>query len=109
MIDNVLEYLEATASRTPNRTAIIDRDGSITFGELVTQSRALAGRIAARTSAKNEPIAVYLERSRDCIVAFAAILFTGNCYAPLDVKSPDHRTAKIIENLQPKLIITNNT
>jgi amino acid adenylation domain-containing protein len=103
---NVLQYLEATTARLPSKTAVVDRDGSLTFGELTQRSRALAARIGSLTTARNQPIATLLPKSKESLVAFAAILYTGNCYAPLDLKSPATRLAKVIGTLEPELVIT---
>ena len=103
---NVLEYLESTARRSPAKTAVADRSGSVTFADLVTSARKLAAGIAARTDARNRPVAVFLPKSKDCVVAFAAILYTGNCYAPLDLKSPASRIVTLLDKLNPALIIT---
>lgn len=103
---NVLQYLEATCLRAPLRRAVKDRDGALSFGELLAASRSLAGRIAARTTVRSQPIAIYLPKSRLCVVAFAAVLYTGNCYAPLDLKSPVSRLARLLAKLEPALVIT---
>jgi amino acid adenylation domain-containing protein len=103
---NVLEYLEATAARFPEKLAVIDREGSISFAQLRDRARHLAARMASHTQARNRPIAVYLPKSKDCVVAFAAILYSGNCYAPLDLKSPAARLGKVLEKLEPALILT---
>jgi len=105
-IVNVLGYLEATAARMPSKTALIDARGSLTFLELVQGARALGGALAARTQARNEPIAVYLSKSKECATAFAGILYSGNCYAPLDVKLPAARVASILGSLRPALTVT---
>ena len=109
MLINVLEYLESTAARLPSKPAVIDRDGSLTFAELTAGSRALAARIASRTAARNQPIATFLPKSKETLAAFVAIVYTGNCYAPLDVKSPAARLAKMFAALEPQLVITDRS
>jgi D-alanine--poly(phosphoribitol) ligase subunit 1 len=106
MLINVLEYLESTTTRFPDRPAVTDRDGTLSFKELRDRARRLAAKIAAQTDARNQPIAVYLPKSKECVVAFAAILYSGNCYAPLDLKSPAARMTKLLEKLAPALIVT---
>src|SRR5258708_38693006 len=85
---NVLEYLESTCHRCPDRLAVTDRDGCLTFNELRTEARTLAARIAALTGARNQPVGVYLPQSRHCVTAFPALLYSGKCYAPLALQSP---------------------
>src|SRR4051812_21808019 len=101
---NVLEYLESTAKRLPTKPAVRDREGSIDFAPFVEHARLLAGRISTRMSARNQPIAVFLPKSRDCVAAYAAILYSGNCYAPLDMKSPAARLTKLLDKLAPALL-----
>lgn len=106
MLINVLDYLEQTAERIPEHTAVSDRTGSLTFAELRHRARFLAMRISSSTASRNLPIAVYLPKSKECVVVFAAILYSGNCYSPLDVKSPSQRVANVLATLCPQLVIT---
>lgn len=106
MITNVLEYLEASADRLPSKTAVLDRDGALSFAELRIAARSLADRILKVAGAHREPVAVYLPKARHCVAAFAAAAYSGNCYAPLDVKSPLARTASILQKLQPLIVLT---
>ncbi len=50
-VAHLTEYLEASASRWPDRTAVVDPGGwSLTYAELNRQADALAGFLAARGS-----------------------------------------------------------
>lgn len=106
MLINVLEYLEQTSERIPENTAVLDETGSYSFAELRYRARVLATRISSSTASHNLPIAVYLPKSKECIVAFAAILYSGNCYSPLDTKSPVQRVVSVLAKLCPQLVIT---
>jgi amino acid adenylation domain-containing protein len=66
----------------------------------------LAAELARRADVLNAPIGVYLPKSKEAALCFTAILYSGNCYAPLDVKSPARRTAAILDKLAPALVIT---
>ena len=103
---SVIESLEATARRLPGKTAVIDARGPVTFSELLDRASGIAARIRARTAALNQPVAVYLPRSKECIAAFAGVLLSGNAYAPLDTKSPPARLALLLDKLEPALVIT---
>src|SRR5689334_1991865 len=106
MQTNALEYLNQTAERFPDRTAVRDAGGSYTFAELRRSALALASALVARADVTNCPIAVYLPKSREAVRCFAAILYSGNCYAPLDIKSPVARTSGVLKQMDPALIIT---
>ena len=104
---NVCEYLNQTVGRFPDKAAVVDAAGSYTFRELRRQALHLASVLVSRQDTFNSAIGVYLPKCRECILSFAAIVDSGNCYAPLDVKSPAPRLAGILRNLNPALVITN--
>lgn len=106
---NVLEYLVSTAERCPDKVAVADRAGSITFAELRDGARSLASELVRRGIGCNQPVGVYLPKSRQAILSFAAILTSGNIYVPLDVTTPAQRMRKILDTLKPAFVITTST
>lgn len=105
---NLIEYLENTVNIVKDKKAVIDGERNISFEELVVQSKQLAVEIISRGSYINKPIAVFLPKSIECIVADIAIIYSGNCYMNLDVKTPLIRLKNIIEQIKPELVITNS-
>ena len=103
---NIIEYLEETCSRNPEKIALKDSTTSITFKELKKSAEETAKRISTKTDAKNSPIAVFLPKTVDAIVAFAGIIYSKNFYVPLDTKTPRERLASIFLNLSPALVLT---
>jgi len=107
---NVLEYFERGAlSRCPDKTAVIDADQTYTFAEIERLAKNCAAAIIKRVSTVNQPVAVFLPKSAQTIVADLAILFSGNCYSNLDTKSPPHRLKSILQMLGTELIITSQS
>ncbi len=104
---NVLEYLEQGALRDhPDQVAVEDHAGSRTFSELSQASRALGTYLARRLRSTNSPVAVFLAKSADIVIADLAILHSGNFYTNLDEKSPSDRLARLVENVDPAAVIT---
>lgn len=107
MVNTVADYLRSAAKRFPNKTAFQDSKRSLTFGELDGCARALACTISQRLNGSTKrAIGVYLPKGVDCIVAFMAVVYSGNYYTPLDVMMPKERLEKILGVLDPVLIIT---
>jgi len=104
--NTVLEYLEETVRRCGDKSAVVDGSRQITFHQLRQLGRQLALKLLRDHSSFRKPIAVLLPKSADSIIAFVGILYSGNFYAPLDEKLPEQRMGKILENLQPAVIIT---
>lgn len=107
MQSNMLAYFENGAARAcPDKVAIVDGATRLTFAELESQAKRFASLLIARADVINQPVAVYLPKSAGVIVANLAILYTGNLYSNLDVKSPPQRLKNILANIGPRLVVT---
>ena len=102
---NILEYLDKTVEKYPQKTAIIDNDKTISFQELNEKAKKLATFIA-KSNIINQPIAIYLPKCINSIVSDIAITYSGNAYMNLDVKNPIERITNICNLIQPKFVIT---
>lgn len=106
MITNVLEYLRSSANNYPDKTAFIDGNKSVTFEEVNARAMRLASYILTQCGeTHNKPIAVYMDKSVDSVIAFMGILYSGNFYVPIDKKSPKERIDRILDVLEPIAII----
>src|SRR5208282_1632336 len=104
---NILEYLEKGPLRKcRDKVAVIDHDCRLTFGQIEQFAKNCAALILQRTSARRQPVPVFLPKSAGNIVADLGILYSGNAYANLDVKSPPQRLKGMLDNLNPVVIIT---
>ncbi len=110
MINSILGWLENTAETFPNKIAIYDENGSITYAEYRKQSQAIARNIIEFKNEKSislkSPVVVFLEKSKEVLVSFLAVAYSGGFYSPIDVEMPENRVNKILEVLQPELVIT---
>lgn len=105
MQKSVIEYLVATAEKYPQKNAVQDSTGSITFSELLRSAYVIADEIKAKGVWKS-PIGVYIPKGCHMVQAFAGINMSGNFYVPLDTKSPDTRILSILNVLESDVIIT---
>jgi amino acid adenylation domain-containing protein len=107
MKKNILEYFTNTVKKQPTKTAVIEGDKTITFENLDKKAKLLAGMLLSENDIKNEPIGVFLPKSIDSVIADIAIIYSGNIYMNLDVKTPKERIKNIVDSIRPRLIITN--
>ncbi|MBR0165551.1 MAG: amino acid adenylation domain-containing protein [Prevotella sp.] len=105
MQKSVIEYLVNSAAKHPQKNAVQDSTGSITFSELLRSAFVIADAIKARGLWRS-PIGVYIPKGCHMVQAFAGINMSGNFYVPLDTKSPDTRIQSILEVLESEAIIT---
>ena len=102
---NVTYWLDQTADRLPDKIAFADEKKEITFRELRMQAMALATRMLEKTLFK-KPVVIYLEKGVDVLVSFMGAAYSCNFYSPIDIDMPASRVNKILEVLQPALVVT---
>lgn len=104
MQTNVLEYLENTVKRLPDKLAFSDGDKGLTFGQVWQQSRAV-GSFLAGQGISRQPVVVFMEKSPEEIAAFFGVIQGGCYYVPIDEDMPKSRIEMILKNLDSSLII----
>ncbi len=102
---NVTYWLDETAKRFPDKTAYADANKEITFGELRRQARNIACELTERGLFK-KPVAIFLEKGVDVLISFMGAAYSCNFYSPIDVDMPGSRVNKILEVLEPAVVIT---
>lgn len=106
MIYNVLSYLEDTARRFPDKTALVDDKTALTFAQWLSMARAIGTHVARQTSAVRRPVLVFVDRKVECLVGFMGVVESGNFYVPIDNKMPTARIRLIVDVLDPVAAIT---
>jgi len=104
MLYNVLQYLEATEKRLPEKTAFTDGERGLTFRQLGQTARAIGSGLGSRISVR-KPVVVLMEKTADCIAAFMGTVYAGCFYVPLDSKMPVDRMQLIVDTLNPAALI----
>ena len=103
---NVLEYLEASATRVPRKTAVIDENGSITYEELLDLSRRTGSFLTGRNIHTNRPVPVFMEKGAAALASFFGIVYAGCFYVLLNPELPEARLKNIIDRLDPEILLT---
>ncbi len=104
MQTNVLEYLEQTAQRIPDKTAFADDTSALSFGEIYQRSRQIGCHLAS-AQAYREPVLIYMKRSPETLTAFFGVIYAGCYYVPIDEEMPRRRIELILENTEAKYLI----
>lgn len=100
-------FAEQVAAR-PHATAVSHGPRSLTYGVLAARVDAVAGALRPALDRHKGPrrVAVCAERGIDLIVSLLAVLRAGAAYVPLDPLFPAARTALIVADAEPALVIT---
>ena len=105
MQKNVLEYLEASARRCPDKIAFTDGARSFTYAQLLSCAKGLGTHLARTAPCLRRPVAVLIGRTAESIAAMQGVLYAGGCYVPIDDHMPEARMRKIFEQVRPAAII----
>ena len=103
---NVLAYLEDSAKKYPEKTALVDEKHSLNYTEFIESAKKIGSKIIDITGNQTKkPIVVYIDRCIESIEAFMGIVYSGNFYVPIDNALPEQRKKLIIDTLNPIMII----
>ena len=103
---NLLELFEESVREYPGKVAVIDKERQATFSDLRQQALQLAAKIIGLGVGQNKPIGVFLDKSVECVYANLGILYAGDFYMNLDIKTPAERIRNIIQLVEPAVIIS---
>ena len=104
MQTNILEYLENTAPRFPEKVAYSDGSYDMSFSELYRVSRVIGTALIARGYQK-APIAILMNKHPKEIAAFFGTVYAGGFYVPIDPDMPVSRMKLILENVGARVMI----
>ena len=104
MLTNILQYLEVTAPRVPDKLAFSTGTEGLSFRELHTHARTVGAGLLRR-GYNAEPVAVLMDKHPHTIATFFGALYAGCFYAALDGDMPVARMGLILDTLKPRLLI----
>jgi len=104
MQNNVLDYLDETVVRVPEKTAFSNGTDEMTFSEVDRASRAI-GTWLHQKSIYKKPVVVFMNKHPKEVTAFFGVVRGGCFYVPIDEEMPLVRIDLILENLKPEIIL----
>ena len=97
---------EAQVRRSPEATALVFEEGTLSYIQLNTQANRLAHMLIGRGIGPENVVALALPRSLEMVVALLGILKAGAAYLPLDPDYPAERLAYMLQDAQPASVLT---
>jgi amino acid adenylation domain-containing protein len=94
------------ARRRPAAAAVLAGGRRYSYRELDERSTELARYLIARGATSDRGVAVCMERSVELPLALLAVLKSGSFYVPLDPYDPAQRLARIREECNPAVLLT---
>ena len=103
----VLDILEATAARLPEKVFLQDEEEAVTYAQF--RDRAMAFGYALHREldgARQRPVALFMDKSCRCAAAMVGVLYSGNFYVMLDTKTPIDRLLSTLETMENAAVVT---
>ena len=97
---------EAQVERSPEATALVFEETTLSYAELNLQANRLAHLLISRGIGPENLVALALPRSAEMVVSLLGILKAGAAYLPLDPDYPAERLAYMLRDAQPACVLT---
>ncbi|WP_224365623.1 non-ribosomal peptide synthetase [Hyalangium versicolor] len=94
------------AEEVPRKIALEEGTRLTTYAELALDARRIAGQLREAGAREDSLVAMMLPRGADAISTMLGVLMVGASYVPLDPEGPSARTASILADARPALLVT---
>lgn len=102
---NLADYLEASARLFPERTAVVDPNGThVTYRELNDRADRVAAFLAAQGVGAGDRVALLMPKSAETVIAIFGILKIRAAYVPIDWTAPSARVQTILTNCKARAV-----
>ena len=100
------ELFEEQVARSPDATALVFRNRTLTYRELNRHANRLAARLRTMGLGPDCVAGVFVDRSLEMVVALLGVLKAGGGYLPLDPAFPQERLAWMLEDTGARVLLT---
>ncbi len=109
MMNSAIMMFEKTAAQYPNKIAVQDEEGEISFQALRQCAMGLGTALLHETNGALGlfPVIVYLPKSIDALACYLGAQYSGNPYVPVDAAIPMFRLQNIVNSIGQGFLITN--
>ncbi len=106
IVDSIVHIIDHHS----DKTAVESPDGtSMTYAELDSASRTVAGELITHGAVPNSIAAIVLPRSTEAIVAMLGALRAGVAFLPIDPQYPDERIHLMLRDSNPQFILASRS
>ena len=100
------ELFEAQAEKTPEKTAVVASDKTLTYRQLNEEANRIAHSLIEKGIGKGDMVGLMLPRKSYLLSALFGILKTGAAYLPIDSELPRERIEYMCKDAAVRLVIS---
>jgi amino acid adenylation domain-containing protein len=102
----VHDLLAASGDQFPDRTAVVDRDSSLTYAELEQAANRLGRLLIEHGVEPGDRVGLFIDKSIEALVGIYATMKAGAVYVPFDPQAPPARLAYMAMNADVRCLVT---
>ncbi len=100
------ELIAGYAAATPEKTALQDTCGEMSYGELAASSGAVSRALTALGVKQGDRVAVYVPYVKEVVLGAVSALRTGCVFIPFDSEYPEKRLEYMLQDAEAVAILT---
>ena len=102
----VHQLFEEQVEKNPNAIAVVFKEEALTYKLLNEKANQLAHHLLQQGIAIEDPVMLWLKPRCEMLISILAVLKAGGSYVPIDINNPSERMKHILQDSQPKIILT---
>lgn len=109
-IDKTVHQLfEEQVGKNPNALAVVFKEEALSYELLNEKANQLANFLVQKGLAIEDPVVIWLKPRAEVLISIMAVLKAGGAYVPIDANNPSERIRHLLQDSQPKIIITESS
>ena len=106
--DDVLDAFNDNLKKYEHNVLVGYKDKSFTFGESAFIANEIAGHLENMGLARQDFIALFVERSEWFLLSCLGVLSMGGVYVPIDIDYPDERIVLMLKDTDSKVVLVSD-
>ena len=102
------EGMIGSASKFPEKVAVVVEGKGYTYSELLDASLRLAEVMGEHDVEKGDRVAIYMDNSWECVVSIYAALFSGAAFLLVNPQTKSEKLAYILDDSEAKILVTDS-
>src|SRR5262245_2576790 len=104
----VHQFLENSARKYPDKTALIFRDQRLTYTQVNAQANALSHALIEKGVKRGDRVIIWHTNSIEICIAIFAVLKAGGVFVVVNPTTKKDKVFYLIQNCRPTVILTSN-
>lgn len=106
LIKNILQCLEESEKKYPNKMAFAEINQEVTYQEFTTKAKKIGSNMSSKIGQVKKPVVIFIDKTIHCLETMMGVIYSGNFYTIMDINSPEDRINTIMNTLEPIAVIT---